>query len=247
MLLWCRAICSTKTSRAPNCKLPYPCIPTPQREKECRHGHVILRRGLTGGTQSPCTGQPIQPRTNSPLPLFSPAADSAGLQHLAPTSQDFILHHASAANSQIVLDSCQEPSHESKEWVWRHWLGYCDQAGLQTDQLLSSLSEQERELVIWSFFSLYHEAKWSPTGRLLGKRFHPMVVSTLRAAAGNLAAFQWEPCTNHAPQRRPTGTYTIQSHLPWITRLSTVSSSSFLFALPTILWTCTNGESITIV
>ena len=50
------------------------------------------------------------------------------------------------------------------------------------------LHDNEGELVIRSFLALYRVARWSPEGALLGKRPRPVVSSTVRDAASNLAA-----------------------------------------------------------
>jgi hypothetical protein len=85
------------------------------------------------------------------------------------------------------LDSCQEGSHEQRDRGWRRWLSFCDEAGVP-DPFLGHLPDSEQELLVRAFFGLYRVADWAQSGRLRGQRKSPMVATTLRTAASNLAA-----------------------------------------------------------
>jgi hypothetical protein len=50
------------------------------------------------------------------------------------------------------------------------------------------LDQHETELVMRAYLSVYRVAQWSPTGTILGKHPSPVVSSTVRDAAGHLAA-----------------------------------------------------------
>jgi hypothetical protein len=89
------------------------------------------------------------------------------------------------------LDSKQEEAHEKRDQVWRRWISFCSKAGLNDNPFLLGLQPPETELIIRSFLSLYRVAAWSPAGAILGKRPSPVVLSTVRDAASNLAAAFW--------------------------------------------------------
>jgi hypothetical protein len=52
----------------------------------------------------------------------------------------------------------------------------------------SRIPEPEKELFIRAFLALYRVAQWHQSGSLLGQRPRPVVSSTVRDAAGHLAA-----------------------------------------------------------
>lgn len=107
---------------------------------------------------------------------------------MSATQRHFILDFANSANRSIVLDSKQEGSHETRDRVWRRWKGFLTKAGLRGDTFLTSLSPDEQAIVLKSFLSCYRSAEWSNAGRVLGTRAKPLVASTVRDAAGHLAA-----------------------------------------------------------
>jgi hypothetical protein len=117
-----------------------------------------------------------------------PTVNSRRFRHLTATQRDFLLCHSGPANHRIVLDSKQEEAHEKRDRVWRRWISFCTEAGIDSNPFLLKLQPPETELIIRAFLSLYRVAEWSPAGAILGKRKSPVVSSTVRDAAGNLAA-----------------------------------------------------------
>jgi hypothetical protein len=120
-----------------------------------------------------------------------PTVDSRRFRHITAAQRDFLLCHSGPANHRIVLDSKQEEAHEKRDRVWRRWLSFCSEAGINDNPFLLQLQPPETELVIRAFLSLYRVAEWSKAGAILGKRKSPVVSSTVRNAAGNLAAAFW--------------------------------------------------------
>jgi hypothetical protein len=104
------------------------------------------------------------------LPLTLTTVDSKGFRHLTAAQRDFLLSHSGSANNRIVLDSKQEEAHKKRDRVWRRWLSFCSQAGLEYNPFLIKLQHRETELIIRSFLSLYRVAQWSPAGAILGER-----------------------------------------------------------------------------
>jgi hypothetical protein len=124
-----------------------------------------------------------------PLPPYT--VDTESFQDFSLAQRNCILGHASTANSRIVLDSKQEAGHESRDEVWQCWTSYCALAGLVNNTFLIGLPEDANHLLLHSFFSLYHTAKWSVSGDLESRHSEPLVASTLRGAASCLAASFW--------------------------------------------------------
>jgi hypothetical protein len=60
--------------------------------------------------------------------------------------------------------------------------------GIPDNPFLNHLSRRESELFGRSFLALYRSAKWDRSGRITGIRAEPVVLSTVRDAAGHLAA-----------------------------------------------------------
>jgi hypothetical protein len=90
------------------------------------------------------------------------------------------------------MDLKNESGHETGDRVWRRWRSCCNNAGMPDDCFLTKLPEETKHLLLCSFLGLYCTAKWSITGRLEGRHPQPLVASTIKAAAGCLAATFWD-------------------------------------------------------
>jgi hypothetical protein len=129
--------------------------------------------------------------------------DSVRFQHLAPAQRSFLLSHSSVANARGILDSKQEPAHEERQSVApldhllrRSW----------SRLTLSSKLQQHETARHARLCPSTEVAKWSPSGAILGKRPSPVVSSTVRDAAGNLAASFLESLRTEprSPRRKPS-------------------------------------------
>jgi hypothetical protein len=77
--------------------------------------------------------------------------DSVRFQHLAPAQRSFLLSHSSVANARVSLTQ-NRASHEERDRVWRRWITFCAEAGLDSDPFLSKLQQHETELVMRAFY-----------------------------------------------------------------------------------------------
>ncbi|KAI2504383.1 hypothetical protein MHU86_10062 [Fragilaria crotonensis] len=72
--------------------------------------------------------------------------------------------------------------------MWRRWIGFGRHTGYTADPFLALLSNNERELYTKAFLQCYRVSTWSTNGDVTGTRPRPLVASTVRQAAGHLAA-----------------------------------------------------------
>ena len=87
-----------------------------------------------------------------------------------------------------MFDSRVESSNESYDRTWRRWTGFCTRAGRGADPFLLGLSSVGRELFVRSFLACFRSAQWAKgSGEIDGQRKHPVVASTVRQTASNLA------------------------------------------------------------
>jgi hypothetical protein len=95
-----------------------------------------------------------------------------------------VQHHAGFTHITRchLLKSSNHTAHSAPSWTT-----FCSATGLDHNPFLLELRSVEGELIIRSFLSLYQVAHWSKDGALLGKRPSPVVSSTVRDAASNLA------------------------------------------------------------
>jgi hypothetical protein len=70
-----------------------------------------------------------------------------------------------------------------------------------TNHFLVKLHDNEQELAVWSFLSLYRMARWSQAGALIGQRLRPMVLLTVQDSECNLAA-AFQGNFEHSPFER---------------------------------------------
>jgi hypothetical protein len=83
--------------------------------------------------------------------------------------------------------------------VWRRWITFCAEAGLDSDPFLSSYSMRPARHA--RLLSLYRVAKWSPSGTILGKRPSPwfrQLCAMPQAAAASFRASNGAPSTSKA-------------------------------------------------
>jgi hypothetical protein len=179
---------SERIGTAHHQQYPLPCEPTHQRRTKHGVRPPELRRKRPRIFAPLSSRFPIRQCSNPAIPLSHTTVDSRELRHLTTAQRDFLLSHSGSANDRIILDSKQEASHEVKDRVWRRWITFCSQAGLQSNPFLIKLQHRETELIMRSFLSLYRVAHWSKAGALLGQRTRPVVSKTVRDASSNLAA-----------------------------------------------------------
>jgi hypothetical protein len=131
----------------------------------------------------------VQTIVLSPV-AFTPhsPAHSPQLRNLSRAGRHLILRGACSSNHGIVFHLKQEGSHECRDRVWRRWARFCQGVGIPDNPFLHCLSRRESELFGRSFLALYRSAKWDQSGRITGVRTAPVVSSTVRDAAGHLAA-----------------------------------------------------------
>jgi hypothetical protein len=144
-------------------------------------------------------------RTHPAVPNLIPFSGAGELRHLTAAGRDTILGHASAASRRVIFDGRQESSNESLDRTWRRWGGYCDHVGYGSEPLLALLSDNERDLFLRAFLDFYRQADWDANGKPAGRRREPVVASTLRKTASNLASFESEygpPIRNSATSIR---------------------------------------------
>jgi hypothetical protein len=111
-----------------------------------------------------CRGEP-HPRSDYPAGLCLSSVFPLIYLAVPATSRaaqrGFLLHHTSAANTQIVLDS-KQASPRKKDRLWRRWISFCAESGFRV-LTLSSLSGTAAEQARHARLSvLYRVAKWSP-------------------------------------------------------------------------------------
>jgi hypothetical protein len=166
-----------------------PRLATPKRRTQHRGGPAILRRRQLKGEEPPDrSGHARERRTDPSVSHPLPLAGAGELRHLTASGRDTILDHASAASRRVIFDGRQESSNESSDRTWRRWVGYCRHVGYGADPLLTLLSDRERDLFLRAFLNFYRTAEWDAGGKPAGDRREPVVASTLRKTASNLAA-----------------------------------------------------------
>jgi hypothetical protein len=95
-------------------------------------------------------------------------------------------------NLQISFDSRQEDANEKHNQVWRGWKSYCNKGGIADDPYLLNLCDNDQELLVRSFLSLYRQATWDEKGKLTGNCKYPVVAGTVQDAASYLAVAFWK-------------------------------------------------------
>ena len=177
-------------------------LTAPEMGAQRRRGHALFRGQRLQREESPDCGRPTRKRrTNQAVPRVIPLSGAGKLRHLTVAGRDTVQVHASAASCRVIFDSRQESSNESFDRTLRRWSGYCCHVGNETDPLLALLSDNERDLFLSAFLGFYRQAEWDADGKPAGRCRAPVVVSTLRKTASNLAASFRSHIGAPAPQR----------------------------------------------
>jgi hypothetical protein len=115
-----------------------------------------------------------------------------------------VIRGAGVANHRIVNDAAQPKTNEDKDRTWRRWRRFCREAGI-VDVFLSDLSTVKKDVILCFFLCVYSQARWHASGRFLGRGKKTLAGSSLRNAAGHMAAAfrdRFEQSPLHLPDAR---------------------------------------------
>jgi hypothetical protein len=77
-----------------------------------------------------------------------------GIQNVSASLRAFIFGFSDTANHSLVFDATQEGNQEDRDRDWRRWQHVCTKAGRGSDPLLTSLSDDQRDLHVRSFLPM---------------------------------------------------------------------------------------------
>jgi len=112
------------------------------------------------------------------------------------------------------VDAVQESANENVDRVWRRWEYFCETEIGILNPRLDDFSPDETELILRAFFSRYRRAKFKPNGTFCGWRDRPLASTTIRGAAGALAA-----AFRNRFRRSPLHFQDTKNYLPSLRRL----------------------------